>query len=184
MENKKYKIIYADPPWNYRDKANAGNRGASYKYPCMKLKDLKILPIKDLCEDDSVLFLWVTFPLLKEGLELIDSWGFKYKTLGFNWIKKNKKSDSLFWGLGNYTRSNSEVCLMAVRGKGVKRVSSSVHSVVMTKIREHSRNPDEIRTKIVELFGDIPRIELFARQTFAGWDSWGNETDKFNEVRN
>lgn len=88
-------------------------------------------------------------------------------------------SDSLFWGLGNYTRSNSEICLMGVRGKGLKRVSSSVHSVVLSKIREHSRKPDEVRERIVELFGDVSRIELFARERFEGWDCWGNETDKF-----
>ena len=112
--------------------------------------------------------------MLKEGLETIKRWGFTYKTCGFNWIKKNKKSDSLFWGLGYWTRANSEICLLATKGNP-KRVSKSVHQVCVSRIREHSRKPDEIRDKIVELCGEIPRIELFARQHAEGWDCWGNE---------
>lgn len=102
------------------------------------------------------------------------AWGFSYKTIGFNWIKKNKKSDSLFWGMGNWTRSNSEICLMGIKGKP-KRVAANVHSVVMTPIEQHSKKPDEVRKRIVQLCGDVPRIELFARQYADGWDCWGNE---------
>jgi len=111
---------------------------------------------------------------LQEGLDTIKSWNFKYKTCAFSWVKKNKKSDSLFWGLGYYTRSNNEICLLATKGKP-KRISSSVHQVVLDKIREHSRKPDCVRDRIVQLCGDLPRIELFARQRVDGWDCWGNE---------
>lgn len=104
MVNTKYNIIYADPPWQYRDKASAGKRGVHYKYDLMTLEDIKALPISQISAEDSILFLWVTFPLIKEGLEVIESWGFKYKTIGFNWVKKNKKSDSFFFGMGNFTR--------------------------------------------------------------------------------
>lgn len=112
--------------------------------------------------------------MLKEAIELIEAWGFTYKTIAFNWIKQNKKSPSLFWGLGNWTRSNSEICLLATKGNP-KRVSAAVHSVVMTPIQRHSQKPDEVRDRIVELMGDLPRIELFARETAPGWDAWGNE---------
>lgn len=171
---KKYNVIYADPPWSYTDKANAGRRGAEYKYPCMNLNDILNLPIENLCNTDCVLFLWVTFPMIQEGLKCLKAWGFSYKTIGFNWIKKNKKSDSLFWGMGNWTRSNSEICLMGIKGKP-KRVAANVHSVVMTPIEQHSKKPDEVRERIVQLCGDVPRIELFARQHADGWDCWGNE---------
>lgn len=174
--NKKYNIIYADPAWTFKTYSEKGKqkKSAECHYSCMKLDDIYNLPIKDISSKNCVLFLWVTFPLLKEGLETINKWGFTYKTIGFNWVKTNKKSDSLFWGLGYWTRANSELCLIGTRGHP-KRISKSVHSVVMSSIREHSRKPDEVRNKIVELCGDLPRIELFARQQVDGWDCWGNE---------
>ncbi len=140
----------------------------------MKKEDIQNLPIQNLCANDCVLFLWVVFPCLEEGLELIKKWGFTYKTCGFVWVKKNKKADSWFWGLGYWTRSNAELCLIATRGKP-KRLSRSVHQICDARIMEHSRKPEEIRDRIVELCGDLPRIELFARQTVDGWDCFGNE---------
>ena len=185
--NKKYNIIYADPPWNFKTYSEKGKqkKSAECHYRCMNIDNIYDLPINQIAADNCILFLWVTFPLLKEGLETIEKWGFTYKTIGFNWIKQNKKSDSLFWGLGYWTRANSEICLLATKGKP-KRISKSVHSVIISKIREHSRKPDEVRDKIVELCGDIPRIELFARQSVDGWDCWGNEVDtilsKYKEI--
>ena len=172
--DKKYKIIYADPPWSYRDKALAGNRGAGCKYDVMNLEDIENLPIGKLADKDCVLFMWVTMPKLNECFGVMKKWGFEFKTCAFTWIKTNKKSNSLFWGMGRWTRANAELCLIATKGKP-KRVSAKVHSVIMSKIREHSRKPDEVRDKIVELVGDQPRIELFARQHVEGWDCWGNE---------
>ena len=171
--DKKYNIIYADPAWTFKTWSNKGEE-KSPKYDVMTINDIKNLPIKKIVSDDCVLFIWVTYPLLIEGLEAIKSWGFEYKTCGFSWIKKNKKADSLFWGLGYWTRANNEICLLATKGKP-KRVGKGVHQVVMDKIREHSRKPDCVRNRIVELCGDLPRIELFARQRTEGWDSWGNE---------
>ena len=162
------------PPWFYKDKALAGNRGACCKYDVMNINDIKNLPIKNISADNSILFMWVTMPKLNECFDVIKAWGFEYKTVGFTWIKQNKKSDSLFWGMGSWTRANAEVCLIATKGKP-KRESAKVHSVIMSKIREHSRKPDETRGRIVELCGDLPRIELFARQYADGWDCWGNE---------
>jgi len=140
----------------------------------MNIEDIYNLPINQIAADDCILFIWVTFPLLIEGIETIKKWGFKYKTCAFNWVKRNKKTHSWFWGLGKWTRSNSEICLLATKGKP-KRISRSVHQVCDARIMEHSKKPDEIRDKIVELCGDLPRIELFARNTYPGWDAWGNE---------
>ena len=141
------------------------------------------MPVSDICDQEAALFLWVTAPCLPEGIELIEKWGFTYKTIAFTWIKKNKKANTLFWGMGYYTRANAEFCLLATRGKTLKRIARNVHSVIESKVREHSRKPDEVRDRIVALFGDLPRIELFARQKTDGWDVWGNEVDKFNEVQ-
>lgn len=172
--NKKYSIIYADPPWSYKDKASAGKRGSSYKYKTQSNTWISDLPIKKLADDNCALFLWVTMPKLNECFEVIERWGFTYKTVAFTWVKKNKIADTWFWGMGNWTRANAEVCLLATKGKP-KRISACVHSVVDSRIERHSKKPDEVRNRIVTLLGDIPRIELFARERYDGWDSWGNE---------
>ena len=174
--SNKYQIIYADPPWSYKNWSGKGKekKTAENHYNCMKKEDIQNLPISNICDENCILFLWVTFPCLEEGLELIKKWNFKYKTCGFVWVKKNKKADTYFTGLGHYTRANSEVCLIATRGS-IKRVSKSVGQVCDARIREHSRKPDEIRDRIVSLMGGLPRIELFARQVTPGWDCWGNE---------
>lgn len=171
---KKYSIIYADPPWSYKDKALAGNRGAGCKYKVQSKDWIDNLPVKDIAEKDCILFLWVTMPKLNECWDLIKNWGFEYKTVGFTWVKRNKKSPSWFWGMGRWTRANAELCLIATKGKP-KRISASVHSVIDTQIEEHSKKPDETKNRILELVGDLPRIELFARQKTEGWDVWGNE---------
>ena len=173
LPTDKFKIIYADPPWTFKTWSSKG-KTKSPKYDVMTIEDIKNLPVNNIANDDCILFIWVTYPLLKEGLKTIEAWNFKYKTCGFSWIKQNKKADSLFWGLGYWTRANNEICLLATKGKP-KRISNSVHQVVMDKIREHSRKPDCVRDRIVELCGDLPRIELFARTTAEGWSSWGNE---------
>lgn len=174
---KKYKVIVIDAPWLYKDKASAGKRGASHKYNEMTLSDIQSLPIKDIADDDCALFMWGTWPLLQECLNTIKAYGFTYKTIAFNWIKMNKKAtNTLFWSMGNFTRSNSEYCLMAVRGKPV-RISKSVHSVIMSPIQKHSKKPDEARKRIEELFGDVSRVDIFARELHEGWTCLGNEID-------
>lgn len=176
LPDKKYSIIYADPPWGYQ---NRGTRAAASKhYGTMTVEEIKKMGVGDagggIANSDCALFMWATFPMLREALEVIEAWGFTYKTIAFNWVKQNKTGAGLFWGLGNWTRSNSEICLLAVKGKP-KRVSASVHSVILSPVQQHSRKPAEARDRIVELMGDLPRIELFARETAPGWDSWGNE---------
>jgi site-specific DNA-methyltransferase (adenine-specific) len=174
--NKKYNIIYADPPWKY-------GTDVSKHYPTVPIEDIYNFPIDKFADKDCALFLWVTFPILPEALETVKKWGFRYVTVAFNWIKTNKNNGKPFFGLGNWTRANAEICVLGVRGK-LNRKSKKVPQVVLSPLREHSRKPDEIRDKIVELLGDLPRIELFARNKIAGWDCWGNETTKFNGVKN
>lgn len=174
---KKYKIIYADPPWQYRVYSKKGKgRSAENHYHTMNIDDIRLLPVGEIADDDCVLFLWITFPCLKEGISVMESWGFTYKTCGFNWVKKNKKKDTYFMGLGFWTRSNSEVCLIGTKGHP-KRVSKAVPQVCDARVMEHSRKPSEVRERIVELCGDVPRIELFARETVKGWDCFGDEID-------
>lgn len=173
---KRYNIIYADPPWSFSCwSEKGGGRGAEQHYPTMQKGDIQKLPIRKIAAKDSVLFLWVTAPCLEEGIELISAWGFTYKTIAFTWVKKNRKSEGIFQGMGYYTRSNAELCLLATRGKVLKRKSHDVSSVILSHVQEHSRKPGEARERIVRLFGDLPRIELFARQYAEGWDCWGNE---------
>jgi N6-adenosine-specific RNA methylase IME4 len=186
---KKYNIIYADPPWNFVTFSLKGkeHKSAELHYNTMSIKDISNLPVEDIAADNCVLFLWVTNPMLTHGLDIIEDWGFIYKTVGFSWYKKNKVADSFFWGLGYWTRANVELCLLATKGKPT-RISKGVHQVIndedlwdteqiATKIRQHSQKPDEVRERIVQLCGDLPRVELFARDRFPGWDAWGNEIE-------
>lgn len=175
---KKYNIIYADPPWKFQTYSEKGSlkKSADCHYCCMQIKDIMELPVADITGEDCVLFLWVTFPLLKEGLETMKAWGFTYKTCGFNWVKKNKRADTWFMGMGYWTRSNSELCLLGTKGKP-HRVSKGISQICDARIMNHSKKPDSIRDNIVALCGDVPRIELFARQQCAGWDCIGNEID-------
>lgn len=108
-ELKKYQIIYADPPWQYKVYSEKGKgRSAENHYPTMSIEDICKLPVNKIASDDCVLFMWMTFPTLKEGLKVIEEWGFKYKTVAFVWIKRNKKTPSLFWGLGFWTRTKQK----------------------------------------------------------------------------
>lgn len=143
-------MIYADPPWRYDDKRCSGN--AADHYDTMTLSEICALPVADLAADDCILFLWATYPMLKEALQVIEAWGFKYKTIGFQWIKQNKSGNGYFFGLGRWTRGNTEPCLIATKGKP-HRISASVGQLVFSPLREHSQKPDVVREKIVELTG-------------------------------
>jgi len=176
---KKYSILYADPPWNYNDKRTKpgpkGNKagGAANHYSTMTLQEIKDLPVKDITEKDSILFLWATFPNIQVALDVVAAWGFKYKTIGFNWVKTSKSGRPAI-GVGHYTRANAEVCLIGIKGKP-KVVDHSISNIIMAPREEHSKKPDAVRDLIVRLVGSLPRIELFARQTAPGWDCWGDE---------
>lgn len=212
-------IVYADPPWAYKQSVKNGvlkRKDGSLIYPSMAIKDLCALDkeISRITKSDAALFLWATMPLMAEALQLIKAWGFTYKTCFVTWVKTTKDGSRPAFGVGYYTRSNAELCLVAIKGKiasykrllpgeenrGASAMSSVVHEdctdarinflslledsstpVVMTPRREHSRKPDIVRNMITRLLGDIPRVELFARQTAPGWTSMGNDVHHFEE---
>lgn len=178
--NKKYSVIYADPPWAYQQ----GGRGAAkHHYETMSTEDICGLPVRDICTNDAVLFMWATFPNLPEALKVMAAWGFTYKTAAFVWVKQNKKAPSLFMGGGSYTRANAEVCLLGISRKTKAQravISHSVRQIIMAPVRQHSQKPPETRERIQELMGgDHSFIELFARNSTPGWDVWGNEVNKY-----
>lgn len=175
--DKRYGIVYADPPWRYD---NRGCRGACEKhYPTMSLGDICNLPVEDIITGNSILFLWVTYPMLLEGLRVIRAWGFEYKTLAFQWLKTYpKQTDKFVLGLGYWTRSNSECCLLGTHGKP-KRKQANISRLIIAPLGKHSEKPLAVREKIKLLMGeDIPAIELFARSETEGWDCWGNEAGR------
>ena len=178
--DKKYNIIYADPPWEYKQSGSKTNsRGmAKQHYDTMTTDDICELPIRKIATEDSVCFMWATFPNIEQALKVMKHWGYIYKSAAFVWVKKNRKSNSNFWGMGAYTRANAEVCLLGIskKTKATKCVKShAVHQIIEAAVESHSKKPDETRDRITKLLGDLPRIELFARQYADGWDCWGNE---------
>jgi len=177
----KYQIVYADPPWQYKiikdknyDKKHVWRDPASH-YQTMATEDICKLPIRYVTAEDSILFLWATFPKLLDALQVIEAWGFEYQGSAFLWVKQNINSMSFFEGMGYWTRKNTEPCLLAIKGHP-KRIAKDVPELIVTTIMAHSHKPNEItRGRIEKICGKLSRIELFARQKAEGWDSWGNE---------
>lgn len=178
---KKYNIIYADPPWsfNFQKRKGLSDEAKSNLYPTMRGKDIVSLPVKELADDNAILFLWVMNSEIPLALEVIKSWGFTYKTVAFTWVKTRKTK--YHFGGGNWTRSNPELCLLATRGN-IRRISASIPNLLVSQLGRHSEKPQEIRDRIIELVGDLPRIELFARSAPEGWDVWGNEVQSDIEL--
>ncbi len=172
----KYGCIYADPPWDFQDNL-PGERGASYKYPTMTDEEIIDLPVSRIARDDCFLLLWVTAGHLFVAEKVIEAWGFKYKTVGFVWTKMNKKQTWIpFFGMGRYTRASTEFCFLGKRGRP-NVASHSVRQSYSSPVQEHSRKPAGIRTRITELVGDVPRIEMFATEKAFGWTSLGDVID-------
>mgnify|MGYP005758026653 FL=1 len=172
-ENK-YGIIYADPPWRYDNPKNNDPAMGGITYPTMSLEDICNMPIHNIASKNCILFLWATMPKLREALEVIKAWGFNYKTCAFCWVKQNPSGNGIYSGLGHWTNGNAELCLLATKG-APKRVSKNVKQIVLAPRGRHSAKPPEVRNRIVQLIGDISRIELFAREEPEGWDCFGNE---------
>ena len=173
----KYSIIYCDPPWDYKGQTQHNGKGgkpsggAISHYPSMKLKDLKQIPVKSICNNDCLMFMWVTSPHLDQGIELMKHWGFSYATIAFVWDKVRVNP-------GFYTMSQCEVCIVGKMGKIPRpRGSRSVRQYVCSKREKHSKKPEEVRKRIMDMFPEQSKVELFARQKAGGWDSWGNEVD-------
>lgn len=177
----RFNVIYADPPWQYRNRTIRG--GAANHYQTMSLEQIKALRISDLAAPDCAVFMWATWPLLPDALAVFQAWGARYITCAFDWVKTTKEGKPAT-GLGHWTRGNSEVVLLATFGRP-KRMDAGVSQIVIDQSLEpetifaprgqHSAKPPEVRERIVQLMGDVPRIELFARERAAGWHSWGNE---------
>lgn len=170
----RYSLIYADPTWSYGN--TISNGAAVDHYPTMSLLDMKRLPVWELAADNAVLAMWWVPTQPVEALKVVEAWGFRLMTMkGFTWHKINKHKGNSAIGMGHMTRANSEDCLFAVRGKLPERMDASICQHVTAPRLEHSRKPDVIREKLVQLLGDVPRIELFAHQSSHGFDVWGNQ---------
>lgn len=173
-----YSLILADPPYTFKVWSEKGkDRSAEQHYDVLSVEEICALPVGEIAASDSVLLLWVTMPNLRDGLRVMDSWGFVYKTVAFTWAKVNEAGKPAI-GLGYYTRANAELCLLGTSFKGLPRQHKDVSSLILAPRREHSRKPDQQYERIERLFGaDTPRIELFARQRMPGWDAWGLGVD-------
>lgn len=187
-----YDVILADPPWSFKvwEKESGIGRSAEMHYSTMSLDDICNLPIKNLASPNCVLFMWSVWPSIFDAEKVINAWGFKYKALGFEWWKLNKKWEKsivsssdykwmekmFFFGMGYYTRTNSEPCLLATRGSMPVAVHNE-RNFIISPIREHSRKPDEQYEKIEKLYPNTKKIELFARHRRDGWDAFGNEIE-------
>ena len=180
----KYQIIYADPPWSFGDRLRSSKklddgkmhfRELDIHYNTMSTKDICALPVKQIAHDDAVLFMWTTDAHLPDALEVISAWGFSYKTVGFVWNKKTSKGNQVCF-MGKWTMKGSEICLLATKGKAHSLIiSHKVRQLVEAERSAHSRKPQVVRERIVELLGDLPRVELFAREASDGWHTWGNQ---------
>jgi N6-adenosine-specific RNA methylase IME4 len=163
----KYRVIYADPPWKYNDRLVDGYGPAEFHYPTLTIDELCALPIKELSEDNAVLFLWVTSPLLESSFRIIHAWGFEYKT-SFVWDKQ-------LHNMGHYNSVRHEFLLVCTRGSCTPDNMKLFDSVQSIERREHSEKPEEFRQIIETLYTRGDRIELFARRKAEGWEVWGNE---------
>lgn len=176
---KSYQVIYADPPWQYGSKhyqdGDRDFKDLAAHYDSMTIDNIKALPVKVIADKDAACFMWVTDSHLKEGIEVLESWGFKYKTLAFVWVKKYATGETCV-NFAPWTLKSSEVCLLGIKGKmGDKKIANNVRQLIEAERTNHSKKPDEARKRIKLLFGEIPAIELFARERNDGWDAWGNE---------
>jgi N6-adenosine-specific RNA methylase IME4 len=190
-----FRAVLADPPWAFNlwwggrsNKTPAGvpSRATKPHYGVMREEELNAIPVGDIAADDCVLFLWTCWPVIEWSFRTIDAWGFKYKTCGFCWVKAHAQQIEMFQDdidphmtLGYWTRSNSEVCLLATRGNP-KRVDAGVKQAIIEPRREHSRKPNCVHSRIERLV-EGPYLELFARKSRHGWSTWGNEATKFDK---
>jgi N6-adenosine-specific RNA methylase IME4 len=173
IPTEQYEVIYADCPWPYKDVMKGHSFSLDHEYITQPLKWIKELPVKSIAAKDAALLMWVPSPLLPDGLDVMKSWGFKFKTIAFVWSKRSVHGKEIA-NMGRWTMGNVEIVLLGTRGKP-QRVIKNVRQLVTAERTKHSRKPEEVRTRIENLFGDRRRIELFARGDVSGWDAFGNE---------
>ena len=173
----RFRLIYADPPWQYADRNANGQRGACFKYDVMPLADILALPVADLADEDCLLVMWWTGPLPGEALATVKAWGFTLKNMaGFTWHKLSRTGRCDHFGSGHWTRSNTENVLLATKGHP-RRACNSVRGMITAPVAEHSAKPAEARRRLELLMGDVPRVELFARIATPGWMALGRSID-------
>lgn len=172
--DKKYNIILADPPWEYQQFSDSKQGAVKAQYQTMNMEELYKMEVSKIADDNCILFMWATFPKLKEALSLIEKWGFEYKTVAFVWVKKNKSGIGYFHGIGFHTASNAEIVLLSKKGD-LKRRDKGIKQLVFASLTNHSAKPHEVYSRIERLYGNLPRIELFSRHKREGWDVWGLE---------
>lgn len=179
-EGKKYSVIYADPAWEtrYFKERKDGYLSRELPYVAMTDEQIKSLPVNEIIADDAILFLWVIDSKIPMINDFMKAWGFEYKCVGFVWAKKAKTTDGVNANFSSYTRRACEFCYIGTRGKYMVK-KKNLDQFIYEPKREHSRKPDVIRQIITEMIGEVPRLEMFAREKHEGWDAWGNETDKF-----
>jgi N6-adenosine-specific RNA methylase IME4 len=175
-----FRLLLADPPWRFRtwNETNSA-KSAAFHYALMTMDDLKALPVKDIAAKDCALVMWATQAQLPDAVELMASWGFKYKTAGA-WAKQSATGKKWAFGTGYVMRCAAEFYLVGTRGSPKARVRN-VRNLIVAPVREHSRKPDQMHADLERLF-DGPRLELFARQSREGWTTWGLESSKFDTV--
>jgi len=184
-----YNIIYADPPWKFSSKELQKYDGQRFTsmdkhYETQSKNWIKNLPVKDITKEDCALFMWSTDAHIKEAIETIEVWGFKYITVAFVWEKKTSTGKTVA-NLGAWTMKNYEICLLGTKGAMLKyKKINNIYQKVEAKRTKHSKKPEQVRTNIELLFGNLPRIELFAREKHEGWDAWGNEVDSDINLEN
>ncbi len=173
-----YPVILADPPWLYNVWKDKPSRTADAHYAVLPLTALLELPVSKVAADDAVLFLWVPSPVLLDGLLLLHGWGFSYRTIAFNWVKLTTNRRVTRMGLGHYTRPESEICLLGIRGHPKRTSDKAVRQVIHAPRRAHSQKPDEQYERIERLYAG-PYLELFARHPAQrpNWVYWGKETE-------
>ena len=184
LPDRHFACIHADVPWQFAAWSKAGEqRSAQQHYSCMSFADISRLPVLRHAAPDCHLFFWVTGPMLVIGaqLRIMRAWGFEPTSMAFVWVKQNRKNPDPFMGLGHTTRQNAEYCLLGRRGSP-ERLSKSVRQIIMSPVREHSRKPDEVYSRI-EKYCAGPRLDLFGRQSRAGWTVVGDEKEKFDGKR-
>lgn len=175
----KFRVILADPPWHFSCWSDKASRHAQRHYKTQGADWIASLPVADVAAEDCCLFLWVTFPNLKECIAAMEAWGFEYKTCGFTWVKSYANGNPLM-GLGYWTRSNAELCLLGTRGKP-KRMDKGVSQVIVSGTGEHSEKPEEVYSRIERLV-EGPYLEMFHRPRNGlfpprpNWTFIGNET--------
>ena len=177
--NKKYRIIYADPPWKFEGnygkvtESKLSGFGADLRYNTMSNNELFELPVSDIAEKNSAIFLWTTNKHLPVAIELIQKWKFVYRTVAFCWVKIAKSSKKPNCRMGYWTLGGIELCLLGTKGV-IKPINHKIRQVHLLPREGHSKKPEKFRQEIVKLFGELPRMELFARQKTEGWDVWGD----------